>query len=112
MTPNMLNTYVAEDTPKEHYDYAIKTARMQNSGRMDEFIGAAVALAKNCGVAVCDCYAKWKELSATEDTTLLLENRINHPTPEMHKLFAESLYKMILGEEDCGKADDSTMFTR
>ena len=31
-------------------------------------------MAKACGVKVADCYAKWKELAKTQDTTLLLDN--------------------------------------
>lgn len=96
MTPNMLNTYVAEDTPSELREYAENTARIQNSGRMDEFIFAAVELAENMGVSVCDCYSEWKKLSQTEDVTMLLANRINHPISEMHKLFADKLYDLIM----------------
>lgn len=98
MTPNMLNTYVAPDTPKEHLDYAGMTAGYQTDGRMDTYMNAAVRLAKDMNVSVCDCYAKWKKLAETEDTTLLLINRINHPMPEMHELFAESLFRMIFPE--------------
>ena len=53
-------------------------------------------LAQSVGVKVCDCYSKWKTLSENEDTTLLLANRTNHPIPEMHKLFAQSLYEIIM----------------
>ena len=99
MTPNMMNTHVVDDTPKQFYDYAFVTAEMQNSGKFDEYIYAAIDLAKAEGVTVCDCYSKWKELSKTEDVTMLLGNRINHPVPEMHELFAESLYEIIIGNE-------------
>ena len=34
MTPNMFNTYVHENTAKQHYDYAHKTAEYQNCGRL------------------------------------------------------------------------------
>ena len=98
MTPNMLNTYVHENTEKCHYNYAKVTARYQNEGRMDTYIAAAVKLAKDMGVTVCDCYSKWKELSKTEDVTEKLVNYINHPTSDMHELFAESLFEIILGE--------------
>ena len=47
------------------------------------------------GIRVCDCCGKWKKLAETQDTTMLLANRINHPTKEMHELFADSLFKMI-----------------
>ena len=98
MTPNMLNTYVHEMTPHAYYEYAAKTAGYQNSGRMDRYIGAAVALAEEMGVTVVDCYAKWKELSRTEDITAMLVNYLNHPTAAMHGLFADMLYSAVMGE--------------
>ena len=95
MTPNMLNTYVAPDAPESHLAYAAVTAKYQTEGRMDLYMESAVRLAEEMGVPVCDCYARWKKLAETEDTTMLLINRINHPTPRMHELFAESLFQMI-----------------
>ena len=98
MTPNMLNTYVPDDVDPNFKDYAYITAEYQNNGRMDEYMAAAVKLAQEMSVTVCDCYSKWKELSKTQDTTTLLANRINHPVKEMHALFAESLYDAIVTE--------------
>ena len=98
LTPNMMNTYVAEGTEQQYIGYAAVTAKMQNEGKVDEYIYAAAELAESLGVKVCDCYSKWKELSKTEDITLLLANRINHPTKEMHELFAAELYKVIFDE--------------
>ena len=109
LTPNMLNTYVAEGTPKQYFDYAHVTARMQNDGKMDTYIYKAVEMCKEMGVLVCDCYSEWKELSKTKDTTLLLSNRINHPTEEMHRLFTDRLYTMIVGEDVEVAESDSTM---
>jgi lysophospholipase L1-like esterase len=100
LTPNMLNTRVAEDTPPQWLEYAHKTAEMQNSGRMDTYIFEAVRLANEMGVTVCDCYSKWKKLSETQDVTMLLANRINHPNAEMHHLFADSLYELIMKDPD------------
>lgn len=96
MTPNMLNTYVAEDTVEELKGYAAVTAEIQNSGRMDKYMNAAVELAEKMDIKVCDCYKKWKELSRTEDVTMLLANRINHPVKEMHELFAESIFEAVM----------------
>ena len=110
LTPNMLNTYVADDTPTQHRAYAFKTAEMQNSGKMDEYIFSATSLAENMGIPVCDCYSKWKELAKTKDTTLLLANRINHPISEMHKLFADELYNMIIKNHQSKKKSDSAMY--
>ncbi len=110
LSPNMLNTYVAEDTEARYLEYAAKTAEMQNGGRMDRYIEGACALARAMDVTVCDCYAKWKEMSKTEDTTMMLCNRINHPTKEMHRLFADMLFDVIFSETENAKANDSTMY--
>ncbi len=111
MTPNMLNTYVAEDTEPQHFDYAAVTADMQNNGRMDTYINAAKALAEEMSVPVCDCYAEWKKLSETEDITMLLCNRINHPTKEMHELFARKLFEMIFADKpEVVCPESSTMY--
>lgn len=96
LTPNMMNTYVAKDTPEEHLSYAAMTAEYQNNGKMDMFINEAVKLADKKQIPVCNCYAEWKKIAETEDTTQLLINRINHPIPQMHELFAERLLEMIM----------------
>lgn len=95
MTPNMLNTYVAEDAPTVHLGYAKKMADIQNSGKMDLYMEKAIALANDMGITVCDCYKEWKNLAETKDTTQLLANRINHPTKEMHELFAQMLFDIL-----------------
>lgn len=98
MTPNMLNAYVDEpNTTPAFLGYAKVTCEWQNSGRMDCYMDAARACAAAHGVPVCDCYARWKAMAAEgTDTTQLLVNRLNHPTREMHQLFADELYKIIM----------------
>ena len=54
---------------------------------VDLYMESAVALANDMGILVCDCYQEWKKLAATQDTTKLLANHINHPIKEMHELF-------------------------
>lgn len=110
LSPNMLNTYVAEDTEERWLEYAAKTAAMQNEGRMDAFIGGACDLARELGVTLCDCYAEWKRLSQTQDTTKLLCNRINHPAREMHRLFADMLFDLIMGEDSTAAVNEHTMY--
>ena len=110
MTPNMLNTRFAEDSPEEHRAYAMKTAEMQTNGRMDTYMSEAVKLAQSMGVLVCDCYSAWKELSKTQDVTMLLANRINHPTREMHQLFADMLFETVFNKPLKVKDADSTMY--
>jgi len=110
MTPNMLYTYVREgEVAEQHLKYAAKTAELQSSGRMDTFMEKSADLARHMGVTVCDCYSRWKELSLTQDTTLLLANRINHPIREMHQLFADELYRVIFPDRSQA-ADESTMY--
>ncbi len=107
MTPNMLNTYVSDEVAEGLKEYAAITADIQNSGKMDMYMEKACAVAKECGVKVCDCYSMWKELSKTQDTTILLANRINHPTREMHELFADALFKCIFDEDiETAEGDD------
>ena len=112
MTPNMLNTYVADDTDPLYRDYAAKTAQLQNNGTMDLYVTSATKLARSMGVIVCDCYAKWKELNRTQDTTKMLVNRINHPTRQMHALFSECLFDTIVPNGFAGiSVSTSAMYT-
>lgn len=99
MTPNMLNTYVAEDTFEADREYAATTAKLQNEGVMDMFMKNACECAKSCGVEVCDCYSKWKEMSETRDTTMMLANRVNHPKREFHDMFAQGLFDILFEQK-------------
>lgn len=110
MTPNMLNTRVADDTAEKHMEYAKVTAEIQNSGRMDEYMEKAVELAMECDVKVCDCYAVWKKMSRTEDITMFLANRINHPIRELHELFADMLFDIIFDKVPEKACAESTMY--
>ena len=98
LTPNMLNTYVDEaHTSPQFLEYAKVTSAFQNNGKMDAFMDAARACAAAWNIPVCDCYAKWQALAASgTDTTQLLVNRLNHPTRDMHNLFADELYRLIM----------------
>ncbi len=103
MTPN---TYVADDTPVQHINYARVTADFQNNGKMDEYIFSAISVANEMNVTVCDCYSEWKKLYKSGiDTTKLLINRINHPDRRMHQLFADMLFDLIIDTKDNITAD-------
>ena len=111
MTPNSFNTSHAPDTPEKYFAYAKTTMEYQLGGRMDTYMEAAIKLANEKGVIVCDCYAKWNKLAETQDVTYLLANRINHPKREMHELFAQSLFDIIFeGTEHVSSSNESTMF--
>ena len=99
LTPSMLNTYVHPDPIPMYKDFAAVTAAWHQSGRMDTYVDAARVLAKEMDVPVADAYARWKQMEADgADITLCLSNFINHPTREMHEIFAEVLFETLNGE--------------
>lgn len=97
MTPNMLNAYVTEGILPCLVGTATDCASCQNDGVPDELFEKAKYYAKLNGVYIADVYAVWKKLAYYGiDTTKLLVNKINHPTREMHRLFADALYDVII----------------
>ncbi len=100
MTPNMMCEYVdpnilhaALRAPAE------SVVAVTKEGRLEAYLEDAKGAAIECGAKVCDCFARWKNLRAAGvDTTTLLSNHINHPTREMHDLFAISLLETIFEE--------------
>lgn len=93
MTPNMMNTYVSPLTyPELAKQNAVNTCKLQNDKVLDTFVDQAKKLCNEMNVPVCDCYGKWKMLYENGvDITGLLANKINHPTRQMHSLFAGML---------------------
>ena len=46
---------------------------------------------------VCDAYARWKSMQENGvDITEMLANLINHPSREMHWLFAHALLETMM----------------
>ena len=96
MTPNMLSTYVPVDMPEYLRDAAEKCVARQINGNMDGRMLAGILAAQENGAEVCDAYGAWKRLASYGiDTTMLLSNRINHPTRGMHRLFADMLFPIL-----------------
>ncbi len=99
LTPSMLNSYVHPNTLPQFREYAAVTAKWHEDGYMDGYVEAARTLAREMGVPIAEAYAKWKSLEAEGmDVTEHLANYINHPTREMHEIFAEALFE-VLGTE-------------
>ena len=98
MTENVMNTHVSCHLTNERFrEIAQNSAKIQNEGILDMYFEAAKRVATENGVRVCDCYAKWKAMMAAGvNTTELLSNYINHPTRELHYLFAYSLVETML----------------
>ena len=98
MTPNMLPTRVDDTLPKDLLEKAPNFVKWQLDGTFDKYVYGAVEIAKEYGVKVCDCYSKWKELyNKGEDITSYLTTVV-HPNAELHKLFANSLFDLIMEE--------------
>ena len=58
---------------------------------------AAKSLCRSRNIPVCDCYAIWKKLEMSGvNTTELLANKLNHPTRQMHWMFAYELVRTML----------------
>ena len=72
---------------------------LQRNGKMDAYVQAMRDVAKELNVPLADVYAEWQRMAAEGvDTTALLINGMNHPVPEMHKLFADKLFDLIFSE--------------
>ena len=98
MTPNMMNTYTdCSITDPVAVGLAEMFAEKQKNGYFDSFIDSARSICKEKCVPVADCYEIWKQMyECGVDTTRLLSNRLNHPTRDMHWLFAWEIVKTIL----------------
>lgn len=100
MTPNLLNKYVDNSIMPRLVHTATACAACQNEGVPDEYFSNCVKEANAMGIAVADAYKEWKKLEYYGiDTTKLLANGINHPTREMHRLFADLLFDVIVKNE-------------
>lgn len=98
MTPNMMATHVSpfEKVPLLR-EIAETVALRQNNGTLDRYLNAAKDLCRSRSIPVCDCYEKWKLLQSNGvNTTELLANKINHPTRQMHWLFAAALIETMM----------------
>lgn len=96
MSPNMLNSYLADGTPDFLINMAKDCAEIQTGGEMDRLMESGMETARSCGATVCDVYSEWKKLDRYGvDTTALLCNHINHPKREMHNLFADMLMPIL-----------------
>ena len=97
MTPQPICTRVHTQLKgAELRQFAHTLVDIFESGVFDQYMQAARDAAKACGVPLCDCYAKWKKLyEGGVDITSLLSNYLNHPTRDMHWLFATSLVEAM-----------------
>ena len=99
MTPNMMCTSIWFEFPAGEMcpKAAAACCRLQTEGVMDLYMNSAKQICRENDIEVCDCYADWKKLYENgADITSLLANHINHPTREMHTLFAARLFETLV----------------
>ena len=97
MTPCMMAQNVSETIHPSFLALAQKISDRQNRGVLDRYMEAARALCNEENIPVCDVYAKWKRMSELGvNVTELLANKLNHPTRDMHDLFAFSLIETMM----------------
>lgn len=96
MTPNRMNSYVHEEELQELLVTAKDCSACQNAGEMDVLIRRGIETARQHGIPVCDCYSVWNRMEeGGVDTTALLCNHINHPSRQLHRLFAGMLFPYL-----------------
>jgi acyl-CoA thioesterase-1 len=98
ITPNRMCDFVQ---PSLKHALLIKiaedAANIQNGGVLDAYVNAARAVAKRRGVPVADANAVWNRLHEMgADTTAMLVNDINHPSPAAHDIFVQEIIRRML----------------
>ena len=97
MTPCMMAENVSDTIHPDFIELAEKLSNRQRRGVTDRYMDAARALCKEENIPICDVYAKWKRMAELGvNVTELLSNKLNHPTREMHNLFAISLVETMM----------------
>ena len=98
MTPNTMATHVSPLLKLPLFrELAEIFSRRQLEGGLDRYVEAAKNLCRSRSIPVCDCYAIWKKLEMSGvNTTELLANKLNHPTRQMHWMFAYELVRTML----------------
>ena len=77
-------------------EVAEAVAKNENDGWLTKYLDAARTLCGKLNVPVCDCNKLWATLKKHEvDINKLLSNHINHPTENMHWMFAYELVRTM-----------------
>lgn len=99
LTPCMINTKVSNEISGETLTVAAKQCmEVQNNGVLAAYVEAIREQANMRDIPVCDEYARYERWAASGiDTNRLLANRINHPLREIHSLWAQDLFILLVG---------------
>lgn len=95
LTPNLMTEKQERPFGDKLLDGAAALV-IENGKWLNKYLEEAKKEAKEQCVPVCDCNALWTELVKNGvNVNDLLSNRVNHPTRDMHWLFAYEIVKTI-----------------
>ena len=97
MTPNLRSDDTEYVNPDPLLERCVRgIAANECEGWLQTYLARAREVAAACHVPVCDCNALWLAMKAGGvNTNALLSNDVNHPTKELHWMFAYELVKMM-----------------
>lgn len=97
VTSNRMCAYVAPGiAAPELREVAAQAAKIQNEGVLDAYVQEARETAQRYGAPIADAYQVWTNMERMGiDTTAMLCNDINHPSPEAHNIFVEKIMEKI-----------------
>ena len=97
MTPNLRSDDINYQNPDKLIENCVHgIAENECAGWLQKYLEAAREEAEKAGVPVCDCNSLWLKMkSCGVNTNALLSNDVNHPTKELHWLFAYELVRTI-----------------
>lgn len=98
MTPNTRSDYEDYHNSNGTIEQVIRTiSQGERDGLLRLFLDSARRIAGEMDVPVCDCHALWELMrSRGVNTNKLLSNEVNHPTKELHWMFAYELVRTML----------------
>jgi len=97
MTPNLMTGKLEIPYGIESFDNVVNNViKITEEDWLNKYMVAAKEIAKKHCVPVCDCHLIWTKLIQNGvNVNDLLSNRVNHPTGDMHWMFAYELVRTI-----------------
>ena len=96
LTPNFMNTHEPNEATGLELLALRASATLQNDGVVADYAQAVRDVAREHNAACADVYRAWEALAnGGEDIDSMLSNRMNHPTPDAHRIPAELLMRIV-----------------
>lgn len=100
MTPNLRCNYVDYRDSDKILESCIRSiSENERDGWLEKYLELGRRTSEELDVKICDCNLIWQKMAeGGVDTNRLLSNHANHPTRELHWMFAYELLKTMLCE--------------